>query len=220
MCSEKYLTAMVEALQAYTPDGLDLDDHIRHMLQDARASFQSHLQHNSSSSSSSNSSSGSSNSICSHHSDSVLSCRPNSSASSGSITAADSVPSVPSVASSGSSTAEYMMFWWQLFMTTLLVLFFLSCISQFAQYYQLTLDREDSNKLRKRLPHAIRQLIASPNSGKLKLPPPTPHKKRHSLHQQQQEQQQEQPSTPAAKTGTHLQFHSPEPSKQHNKKHE
>lgn len=65
-------------------------------------------------------------------------------------------------------------FWWQIFMTSVLTMFFLSCISHFAQFYQLTLDQEDSNKLRRRLPHNVRDEIISPNSGRLKLPPPTP----------------------------------------------
>lgn len=64
--------------------------------------------------------------------------------------------------------------WWGVVMTFFLVAFFLSCISHFAQYYQMTLDQEDSNKLRKRLPNSVRLELASPTSGRLKLPPPTP----------------------------------------------
>lgn len=59
-------------------------------------------------------------------------------------------------------------------MTVFLAGFFLSCISHFAQYYQMTLDQEDSNKLRRRLPNSVRLELASPTSGRLKLPPPTP----------------------------------------------
>lgn len=73
-----------------------------------------------------------------------------------------------------SASSEAFVFWWQLFTGTLLGLFFLSCVTHFAQYYQLTVDRNDSHKLRKRLPHATRLELASPQSGKLRLPLPTP----------------------------------------------
>lgn len=74
----------------------------------------------------------------------------------------------------GGGIGQAFMFWWQIFMTSVLTMFFLSCISHFAQFYQLTLDQEDSNKLRRRLPNNVRDQIISPNSGRLKLPPPTP----------------------------------------------
>ncbi len=76
-----------------------------------------------------------------------------------------------------SAAATTFLFWWQIFMSSLLAAFFLSLISHFAQYYQMTLDQEDSNRLRKRLPQNIRAEIVSPQSGRLKLPPPTPLKK-------------------------------------------
>lgn len=72
-----------------------------------------------------------------------------------------------------SPKTEAFVFWWQLFTGSLLVLFFLSSITHFAQYYQLVVDREDSNVLRRRLPHKTRMEIQSPNSGKLMLPTPT-----------------------------------------------
>lgn len=75
-----------------------------------------------------------------------------------------------------SEAATTFMFWWQIFMTSLLTAFFLSLISHFAQYYQMTLDQEDSNKLRRRLPTNVRDEIASPSSGRLRLPVPTPMK--------------------------------------------
>ena len=55
-----------------------------------------------------------------------------------------------------------MAFWWKVFMASLLCLFFLSCISHFAQYYQLTVDQDDSRKLRKRLPNAVKLELTSP----------------------------------------------------------
>ena len=59
-------------------------------------------------------------------------------------------------------------------MGLLLLTFILSCVSQFAQSYQLTLDVEESNKLRMKLPSKILSDITSPLSGRLRLPPPTP----------------------------------------------
>jgi len=75
------------------------------------------------------------------------------------------------------STGEVFIFWWKILMCTLLCLFFVSCVSQFAQYYQMILDQADSNKLRKRLPSNVRMELVSPSSGRLKLPPPTPNNK-------------------------------------------
>jgi hypothetical protein len=78
-----------------------------------------------------------------------------------------------------SSVSEAFSFYWQIvFMRSILLLFLLSCITQFAQYYQLILDREDSQKLRERLPRQIIDDIKSPISGQLKLPPPSTRKKR------------------------------------------
>lgn len=75
---------------------------------------------------------------------------------------------------SSSASTELFSFWWHLFTSSLLTLFLLSCVSHFAQYYQLLLDKEDSNQLRKRLPHATRLELSSPSTGRLKLPAPTP----------------------------------------------
>lgn len=72
------------------------------------------------------------------------------------------------------STKEIFLFWWQIFMTSLLSIFFFSCVSHFAQYYCMILDKEDSNKLRKRIPKSVRHQISSPVTGRLKLPMPTP----------------------------------------------
>jgi hypothetical protein len=82
------------------------------------------------------------------------------------------------IESESSPLAATMMFWWQIFMTSVLTMFFLSLISHFAQYYQVTLDQEDSNILRRRLPHNVRCKIISPISGRLRLPLPTPMTKR------------------------------------------
>lgn len=80
-----------------------------------------------------------------------------------------------------SALSSTFMFWWQIFMMCVLTLFFLSLVSHFAQYYQMTIDQADSNKLRRRLPHNIRAEIASPLSGRLKLPPPTPLKRANRM---------------------------------------
>lgn len=77
-------------------------------------------------------------------------------------------------AEGATSLGAVFKMWWGVIMTAFLAAFFLSCISHFAQYYQMTLDQEDSNKLRRRLPHSVRLELASPTSGRLKLPPPTP----------------------------------------------
>eukprot|EP01034_Spumella_vulgaris_P026592 gene26592-33194_t len=65
---------------------------------------------------------------------------------------------------------------WQMFTTCLLLAFFLSSVSHFAQYYQMLLDQEQSNVLRKKIPQSIKTAITSPMSGRLRLPPPTPGK--------------------------------------------
>eukprot|EP01039_Chlorochromonas_danica_P006839 gene6839-7559_t len=75
------------------------------------------------------------------------------------------------------NSAQTFAFWWQLFTGCLLTFFLLSCLSHFAQYYQLMIDRDDSHKLRKRLPPATALKLMSPTSGKLHLPPPTPKSK-------------------------------------------
>ncbi|RYG67140.1 hypothetical protein EON64_08115 [archaeon] len=77
-------------------------------------------------------------------------------------------------ADGSSASTELFSVWWHLFTSSLLTLFLLSCVSHFAQYYQLLLDKEDSNQLRKRLPHATRLELSSPSTGRLKLPAPTP----------------------------------------------
>lgn len=72
-----------------------------------------------------------------------------------------------------STSGEIFVFWWQIFMASLLCAFFISCISHFAQYYQMILDQEESNLLRKKLSHKVREELSSPISGRLKLPPPS-----------------------------------------------
>ena len=71
------------------------------------------------------------------------------------------------------------MFYWQLFMGLLLFSFALSCVSQFAQFYQMTLDQIESNKLREMLSSTVKASLLSPGgSGRLVLPPPTPKTRR------------------------------------------
>ena len=78
-------------------------------------------------------------------------------------------------AEESSSAASNVLFWWQLFTGTLLFSFALSCVSQFAQFYQMTIDQEASDKLREHLPPSVRTSLLSPGgSGRLVLPPPTP----------------------------------------------
>ncbi len=51
----------------------------------------------------------------------------------------------------GQQYAMIFMFWWQLFMFIILMSFLLSCISQFAQYHQMTIDNDEIQKLRQKL---------------------------------------------------------------------
>jgi hypothetical protein len=83
-------------------------------------------------------------------------------------------PTGPSLSSDDDANDYFeLSFLWKSFTSILLGMFFLSLISHFAQYYQMTLDIEDSNILRRRLPAKIRMEISSP-SGRLRLPVPTP----------------------------------------------
>lgn len=64
------------------------------------------------------------------------------------------------------STLGYI---WNFIMFALISLFLCSCISQFAQYTQLTQDNEASDKMRERLPAKIKAALLSPTSGKVRL---------------------------------------------------
>jgi hypothetical protein len=85
------------------------------------------------------------------------------------------------------SVGAVFMIWWKFIMMALLSGFFISCVSHFAQYYQMLLDQEDSNKLRRRLPNSVRLELASPTSGRLKLPPPTPVQESNAKLKEQQQ---------------------------------
>jgi len=152
LCSEEYLELLIRGLQALLPDQLHLDAMIREALEEGRESFRAIGQ---------NQGQGvivDGNVVI----DSNVA---------GSVAGSENmVTSAENEASLGS----YMMIWWRFIMTFFLLAFFLSCISHFAQYYQMTLDQDDSNKLRRRLPNSVRLELASPTSGRLKLPPPTP----------------------------------------------
>lgn len=66
-------------------------------------------------------------------------------------------------------------------MSLILISFAISCMTQFAQYYQLLLDQEESNQLRSKLSPIVIQSITSPTTGRLNLPPPST-KKRKTSH--------------------------------------
>ena len=128
LCQEEYMKMFIELLQYLTPDSFQVDEAIRDVLEEGRASFQ-------------------------QNQDGIVKQSENNE---------------PSLAAN-------IMFYWQLFMAILLLSFAASCISQFAQYYQMTLDHEESNKLRALLPPSVQEQLRSPNgSGRLILPPPTP----------------------------------------------
>jgi hypothetical protein len=56
-----------------------------------------------------------------------------------------------------------LMYWWQMVMTFILLSFAASCISQFAQHYQLGKDMEELGKLKNRL--MLQQMIGDQVSG-------------------------------------------------------
>ena len=129
LCSEKYLELLIQLLQRLAPDGLNIDQLIREVLEETKSSFEN--------------------------------------MSKGEIKKKSTV---------GEATpGEIFFFYWQILMVALLMAFLLSCISHFAQYYQLILDTEVSRKLRSRLPSRyMGNEFTSPKSGRLILPPPTP----------------------------------------------
>lgn len=148
LCSEEYLEHLIQLLQFISPDQLHLDQYIREVLEEGRESFK-------------------------HLSKQVTKGAPVPSLSTIAAPFSDSQGASSSSSMSNPSTGDIFYFWWQIFTVLLLIAFFISCISHFAQYYQLTIDQEDSNKLRNRLPHSVREGLVSPTSGKLNLPPPT-----------------------------------------------
>jgi hypothetical protein len=113
LCSEKYLQMLINLLQYLTPDSLQIDEIIREVLEEGRASFQN-------------------------------------------LEKKGAGPEI--IKKSSQSIASKIALYWQLFMGMLLFSFFLSCISQFAQFYQMSLDQIESNELREKLPTAIRQV--------------------------------------------------------------
>ena len=143
------MEVLIRSLQHVVPDSFQLDQRIREVLEEGRESFKSI---------------GNKNNV-------VI-----NSSSGSNISGGDEAKTAATTAAVGieMSTGAVFLFWWKILMCTLLCLFFASCVSQFAQYYQMTLDQADSNKLRKRLPSNVRMELVSPSSGRLKLPPPTP----------------------------------------------
>jgi len=154
LCSEEYMEVLIRSLQHVVPDSFQLDQRIREVLEEGRESFKSI---------------GNKNNV-------VI-----NSSSGSNISGGDEAKTATAAAVIEMSTGAVFLFWWKILMCTLLCLFFVSCVSQFAQYYQMTLDQADSNKLRKRLPSNVRMELVSPSSGRLKLPPPTPSTKGKAL---------------------------------------
>ena len=145
---------LIRGLQALLPDQLHLDAMIREALEEGRESFRAIGQNQ-----------GPGQGVIVDGNVIIDSSLAGSVAGSASMGTS---------AENEASLGSYMMIWWRFIMTFFLLAFFLSCISHFAQYYQMTLDQDDSNKLRRRLPNSVRLELASPTSGRLKLPPPTP----------------------------------------------
>ena len=176
--SEEYLELLIRGLQQCLPDQLHLDQMIREGLEEGRESFKSMSQGGGG-----GSGGGASGGVGSGANSNAVSgvvgkgLRNGGAAAVGAgdgITSTTAASANAADGSSSMSVGSIFMLWWKFIMTSLLLAFFLSCISHFAQYYQMTLDQEDSNKLRRRLPNSVRLELASPTSGRLKLPPPTP----------------------------------------------
>jgi hypothetical protein len=151
------MEVLIRSLQHVVPDSFQLDQRIREVLEEGRESFKS---------------------IGNKNNGGI-----NSRSGIGSKISGGDETKTAAASSVGieMSTGAVFLFWWKILMCTLLCLFFMSCVSQFAQYYQMTLDQADSNKLRKRLPSNVRMELVSPSSGRLKLPPPTPSTKGKAL---------------------------------------
>jgi hypothetical protein len=122
---------LISVLQYLAPDGLNIDQLIRQVLEETKASFEN-------------------------------------------ISSGKAPPEPVRAAGDTKTPGELFFFYWQGLMALLLLGFVLSCVSVVAQYYQLILDSAISDKLRNRLPKAVRDEITSPKSGRLNLPPPTP----------------------------------------------
>ena len=162
--SEEYLERLILLLQYISPDQLQLDQMIREILEEGRESFR-HLGRSSATDNASVSDRGS---LDTTTITGATAGNGGGSSLSSAATSADNLQAHDHLTS-----GDIFGLWWKLFMTILLLGFFIGCISHFAQYYQMTIDQEDSNKLRQRLPHNVKAELTSPNSGRLKLPPPT-----------------------------------------------
>lgn len=130
LCSEKYLEILIQLLQQLTPDSLHCDKIIREVLEESRNSFHKQVTESMSAAE-----------IISKNGDSYS--YNSKKVGGGSLSSASK--------SSSSSIANQVFFWWQMFMAFILLSFFLSCVSHFAQYHQLTLDNEEIRKLKKQL---------------------------------------------------------------------
>lgn len=112
-----------------------MDAVIREILQESRASFHSKLNSNGSQA----------------RLDTIATTNVAATLRTGGTGAGVGVASYPSPSSSAQAYAWAFMLAWQITMMLLLLSFFISCISHFAQYYQMTLDNEEIHRLRLRV---------------------------------------------------------------------
>ena len=148
--SEYYLERLVIFLQNITPDSLHLDSFIREALEEIKHSSKKDISLSSSS---------------------IASAAGGAAGSAGDVITGSTI----AVAATPGSTLLYI---WGTVMTLILCYFVFSCLEQFAQYYQATLDKLKSDELRGMLPSKVLESLRSP-TGLLRLPPPTARKTRH-----------------------------------------
>lgn len=152
MHSEHYIAYMIYMLQAFVPDGLGLDEPIKNLIIDARNSF-----HTSASATVDVDPTGVSKSSLENVDTAVTT-------GSMETTHADHHP----------NTMNSIMFYWNLFMMSLLGVFLITSISSLAQYYQHTVDVEACEK--------IKQAIHQQSSNKAITPHAAPKIERKYPH--------------------------------------
>lgn len=167
LCSERYLELLIQALQYIVPDGLHLDNMIREALEEGRTSFQSNLIEEPIPS------------VTLLNSTQSMECDLGAPTTIVLNTVME-ICTYFGISFQFNSVGQVFMFWWKVFMATILLTFMMSCVNQFAQYFQLTVDQADSQKLRSKLSDSVRNTLTSPQSGRLVLPPPSAKKKRPS----------------------------------------
>jgi hypothetical protein len=197
LCSEEYLERMIHIVQYLLPDQWHCDEFIRNIIEEGSQSFQQKLhQKHPTNNITTTTTTTATSTICAstlENSSCILDNTPQpheplltTSSSSitslaSTVTSSSSSSTVSNIEMSHPPIAEWLYFSWQCFMTFVLSYFIISCITEFVQYYQHTVDTEQSKQLRMRLPANIIAEIQLPNSDQLRLPPPTPRTRSSSV---------------------------------------